>query len=127
MDESLNLAPGPASRLRLYMGESDHWHGRPLYEALVLLARERQLAGATVLRGPMGYGASCQVHSAKILTLSTDLPVVVEIVDREEKIRSFMAEVQGMLEGGLAVLDRVDVLHHRTKPGLQGVEPNPPQ
>ena len=79
--------------LRIFVGESDQWHGRPLYEAIVLKARELHLAGATVLRGPMGFGRSSRLHTAKILRLSEDLPLVIEIVDAEERIRAFLVEL----------------------------------
>ena len=82
--------PHEAMLLRVFIGESDRWHHSPLYEAIVLKARELHLAGATVLRGPMGYGKSSRLHTAKILRLSMDLPLVIEIVDAEEKIQAFL-------------------------------------
>ena len=77
---------GEAKLLRIFIGESDRWHGKPLYEAIVLKARELQMAGATVLRGPMGFGANSRLHTTKVLRLSEDLPLIIEIVDAEEKI-----------------------------------------
>ena len=87
--------------LRIYIGESDRFEGKPLYEALVLKARDLHMAGATVLRGPMGFGRSSHLHTAKILRLSMDLPMVIEIVDSEEKIRGFLPTLDGMMGGGL--------------------------
>ena len=101
--------------LRIHVGESDRCDHQPLYEAIVLKARERKLAGATVLRSPLGFGASSHVHSAKILQLSTDLPMIVEIVDEEEKLRSFWAEIAPLMDGGLATLQRVEVLAYEPK------------
>lgn len=103
----------PACLLRIYLGESDHWHGVPLYEALVRKAREVHLAGATVLRGPMGYGHNSRIHTAKVLRLSEDLPIVIEIVDAREKVDAFLAAVEPMLPsaaGGLVTLETVQVL-----------------
>lgn len=108
--------PENAQLLRIFIGESDRHDGKPLYEAIVLKARERKLAGATVLRSPMGFGASSHLHTSKILRLSADLPVVVEIVDREESLRRFLPELEGMLGGGLVTLENVRVLHYRGQP-----------
>jgi len=105
--------PQDAVLLRIYIGESDRWEHRPLYEAIVLKAREAHLAGATVLRGPMGYGKSSRLHTAKILRLSLDLPLVIEIVDSAEKIRSFLPHLDKMIGGGLVTLEKVQVLHYR--------------
>jgi PII-like signaling protein len=99
--------------LRVFIGESDRWKHRPLYEAIVLKAREEGLAGATVLRGPMGFGKSSRLHTAKILQLSMDLPLVVEIVDDERKIRKFLSGIQPMLRGGLVTMEKVRVLDYR--------------
>lgn len=104
---------GEAKLLRIFIGESDRYGGRPLYEAIVLEARRRGLAGATVLRGVMGFGAHSQVHTAKILQLSQDLPVVVEIVDTEEKVQAFLPVLDGMLREGLVTLERVEVIWYR--------------
>ncbi len=105
--------PKEAVLLRIYIGESDRWEQRPLYEAIVLKAREMHLAGATVFRGPMGFGKSSRLHTAKILRLSMDLPVVIEIVDTQEKIEAFLPELDRMMHGGLATLERVNVIHYR--------------
>jgi hypothetical protein len=94
------------------MGENDRYEHRPLYEAIVLRAREAHLAGATVLRGPMGFGHSSRLHTAKILRLSEDLPMVVEIVDSEEKINAFLPELDKMMGSGLVTIERVQVLQY---------------
>ena len=104
--------PKDAMLLRIYFGENDR-HGQvPLYEAVVLKAREHHLAGATVLRGSMGYGHSSRLHSAKIMRLSFDLPMVVEIVDTEEKIRAFLPQLDEMMTSGLITLEKVQVLQY---------------
>jgi uncharacterized protein len=105
--------PHEAVLLRIFLGESDRWKRRPLYEAIVLKAREMHLAGATVLRGPMGFGKSSRLHTAKILRLSMDLPLVIEIVDSEEKIQSFLPVLDRMMGGGLVTLEPVRVLQYR--------------
>jgi len=105
--------PIDAVLLRIFLGESDRWQHQPLYEAIVLKAREMHLAGATVLRGPMGFGKSSRLHTAKILRLSLDLPLVIEIVDSEEKVGTFLPVLDAMLGGGLVTLEKVRVLHYR--------------
>jgi PII-like signaling protein len=104
---------GEGFLLRIYIGEQDKWHHQPLYEAIVLKARELGLAGATVLRGPMGFGAHSHLHTAKILRLSEDLPVLIEIVDKEEKIDAFLPELDKMLGDGLVTLEKVRVITYR--------------
>lgn len=99
--------------LRIFIGESDRWHGAPLYEAVVKLAKERGLAGATVLRGICGYGAHSRIHTAKILQLSMDLPIVIEIVDRTERIEGFLPELDAMIQEGLVTLEKVQILKYR--------------
>lgn len=106
--------PTDAVRLRIYLGESDRWEHQPLHEAIVLKAREMQLAGATVLRGPMGFGKSSRLHTSKILRLSMDLPLVIEIIDSEENIHAFLPVLDGMMGGGLVTLENVKVLHYRS-------------
>lgn len=101
-----------ATLLRIFLGESDRDDGRPLYESLVLRAREMHLAGATVLRGPLGYGQSSRLHTAKILRLSEDLPIVVEIVDAEDRIKGFLAAVEPLLGSVLVTLEKVRVLRY---------------
>jgi uncharacterized protein len=105
--------PHDAVLLRIFIGESDRWHHQPLYEALVLKARELHLAGATVLRGPMGFGKSSRMHTAKILRLSMDLPLVIEIVDSEEKINAFLPVLDEMMKGGLVTLEKARVIDYR--------------
>jgi PII-like signaling protein len=104
--------PKEAILLRIFMGEDDRSDGRPLYEALVVKARAMHLAGATVLRGPMGFGRSSRLHTAKILRLSEDLPVVVEIVDAEAQIRSFLEAIEPMMGSSLITLEKVQVLRY---------------
>jgi uncharacterized protein len=98
--------------LRIFIGESDRFGRHPLYEAIVLKAREQELAGATVLRGPMGFGHSSRLHTAKVLRLSEDLPVVVEIIDSEEKIAAFLPLLDEMVKGGLVSLSEVRILRY---------------
>ena len=105
--------PREAMLLRIFIGESDRHDGHPLYEAIVMKARETHLAGATVLRAPMGFGHSSRVHTTKILRLSEDLPIVIEIVDSEEKINAFLPVLDAMMGGGLVTLEKVQVLHYR--------------
>ena len=105
--------PEDAVLLRIFIGESDRWEHKPLYEAIVLAARERHLGGATVLRGPMGYGKTSRLHTAKILNLSTDLPLVIEIVDSEASIDAFLPVLDAMITAGLVTLEKVKVLHYR--------------
>jgi PII-like signaling protein len=99
--------------LRIFIGESDHWHGKPLYEAIVMKARELHLAGATVIRGPMGFGANSRLHTTKILRLSEDLPMIVEIVDAKEKIDELMPHIDQMVQEGLVTLEPVQVIQYR--------------
>jgi uncharacterized protein len=101
--------------LRIFIGEDDHYHHKPLYEAIVLKAREMHLAGATVLRGPMGFGHGAHLHTAKILRLSDDLPVVIEIVDTEDRIRAFVEEVEPMVGSGLITLEKATVIRYGKK------------
>lgn len=107
---------GPGLRLRIYVGETDRWHGRPLYDALVVRAREMGLAGATVLRGVEGYGARSRLHTAKVLRLSENLPMVVEIVDREERVRAFLAACDEMITDGLVTVDPVEIVKYVASP-----------
>jgi uncharacterized protein len=104
--------PRQANLLRIFMGEDDRFHGKPLYEAVVLKAREMHLAGATVLRGPMGFGHASRIHTAKVVRFSGDLPVVVEIVDSEEKVTAFLNATEEMLSSGLVTLEKVTVLQY---------------
>jgi PII-like signaling protein len=110
--------PEDSVLLRIFVGESDRHGHQPLYEAIVLKARELKLAGATVLRSPLGFGASSHLHTAKILRLSDDLPMVIEIVDTEVKIQAFLPVLEPMMGGGLVTMEKVRVIHYRgtTKP-----------
>ena len=105
--------PTEGELLRIFIGESDRWHGKPLYEAIILRARELGVAGATMLRGMMGYGAASRIHTAKILRLSEDLPIVVEIVDSKEKIESLLPMIDEMVQEGLVTLENVRVIKYR--------------
>ena len=105
--------PKQAVLLRIFTGESAKFDGRPLYEAIVKKAREMHLAGATVLRGPMGFGKSSRMHTAKILRLSMDLSLVIEIVDSEEKINTFLPVLDEMMKGGLVTLEKARVIDYR--------------
>jgi len=105
----------------VYIGESDRHGHHPLHEAIVLKARESHLAGATVLRGPMGFGKSSRLHTTKILRLSTDLPIVIEIVDSEAKIQAFLPELDRMLGGGLVTLEHVQVIEYRSGDAPRGL------
>ena len=105
--------PENGQLLRIFIGESDKWGGVPLYEAIILKARELNIAGATMLRGMMGYGAASRIHTAKILRLSEDLPVVVEIVDGAEKIAALLPFIDEMVEEGLVTLEDVRVIQYR--------------
>jgi PII-like signaling protein len=104
---------GPGLLARIYIGESDHWHGRPLYEAIVHFLRDRGIAGATVIRGIEGYGAKQHLHTTRILSLSSDLPILIEVVDREDRIREVLPELDAMVSGGLITLERVEVYAYR--------------
>jgi uncharacterized protein len=108
--------PRDAMLLRIFIGESDKYQNGMLYEAIVLKARKMHLAGATVLRGPMGYGHSSRLHTTKILRLSGDLPLVIEIVDSEQAINGFLPVLDGMIESGLVTLEKVQVLRYGDKP-----------
>ena len=108
--------PEDGALLRIFIGESDRWHGKPAYEAIVLAAREAHLAGATVFHGSMGFGAKSRLHTAKILRLSEDLPILIEIVDTEEKIRAALPRFDALLGeagcGGLITLERADIIKY---------------
>lgn len=109
------VLPRDGHLLRIFIGESDRHDGIPLYEWIVRKAREHGLAGATVLRGLEGFGANSHLHTAKILRLSTDLPLVIEIVDTIEKIEAFMPIVDEVVEEGLATLERVEIRFYRSR------------
>jgi PII-like signaling protein len=104
---------GTGLLVRIYVGESDRWHGQPLYEAIVQHLRRRGLAGATLLRGIEGFGANQHLHSTRILSLSEDLPILIEAVDTEEKVRAVLPELDEMLQDGLMTLEKVEVIAYR--------------
>jgi PII-like signaling protein len=104
---------GTGKLIRIFVGESDQWHGKPLYVALVERLREHGLAGATVLRGIEGFGAKSHMHTARILRLSEDLPLVIEVVDLEERIRSVLPMLDEMVTEGLVTLETVEVIAYR--------------
>ena len=116
------MIPRSAVLLRIFVGETDRCDHQPLYEAIVMKAREMHLAGATVLRGPMGFGHSSRLHTAKILRLSGDLPLVIEIVDSEEKIAAFLPALEPMIGSGLVTTEKVQVIQY----GPDMVEPAKP-
>ena len=105
--------PEDALLLRVFIGESDHFHGKPLYEQIVLKARELNLAGATVVRGVMGFGADSRIHTARLLELSVDLPMVIEIVDTEENINKLTPFIDETVTEGLVTLEKVRVIKYR--------------
>lgn len=111
---------GEALLVRVFIGESDHWKGVPLYEAIVRLAREQGLAGATVLRGLEGFGANSRIHTTRILRLSEDLPIIVELVDREERVRGLLPRLDEMVSEGLITMEKVHVLTYRHQRGQEG-------
>ncbi|WP_448189861.1 DUF190 domain-containing protein [Azospirillum sp. sgz301742] len=104
--------PETATLLRIFVGEQDRHGGLPLYEAIVMKAREAGLAGATVIRAVMGFGASSRVHTAKILRLSNDLPFVIEIVDAEDRIQAFLPQLDSMMGSGLVTLEKATVIRY---------------
>jgi uncharacterized protein len=108
---------GEGQLLRIFVGESDQWHGRPLHEAILLAAREQGLAGATVVRGLAGFGATSRIHTVKVLRLSEDLPMIVEIVDKPEQIAKFLPTLDQMVTEGLVTLEKVNVLIYRHNAG----------
>lgn len=112
--------PREGKLLRIFIGEQDKWRGKPLYEAVVQLARQEGLAGATCLKGFLGYGAKSHMHTAKLLRLSEDLPVVIEIVDSEEKIRALLPKLDPMIGDGLITLEKAEVLVYRARPKQEG-------
>jgi PII-like signaling protein len=105
--------PEDGCLLRIFIGESDHWHGKPAHEAIVHKAKEAGLAGATVLRGVIGFGAHSRLHTYKILRLSEDLPIVIEIVDAQEKIDAFLPQIDEIVEEGMITMETVKVIKYR--------------
>ena len=107
--------PEQGKLLRIFIGEGDHYKGKPLYEAIVLKARELNLAGATVLKGVMGYGANSRLHTSKVLRMSEDMPLIIEIVDTEEKLESIMPFLEETVREGLITLEAAKVIIYRHK------------
>ena len=105
--------PVDGKLLRIFIGEQDKWKGLPLYEAIVLLARKEKMAGATVIKGCMGFGCKSHMHTAKILRLSEDLPIIIEMVDGEEKINQFLPHLDEMVKEGLVTLEKMNVVMYR--------------
>src|SRR3989304_4845800 len=105
--------PAEGKLLRVFIGEADRWQGKPLYEEIVYLARKKGMAGATVIKGFMGFGCKSHMHTAKLLRLSEDLPIVIEIVDSEEKINQFLPHLDEMVREGLITLEKAHVLMYR--------------
>ena len=105
--------PAEGRLLRIFLGEKDRWQGQPLYEAIILLARKMGLAGATAIKGFIGFGCKSHLHTSKLLRLSEDLPIIIEIVDREEKIQEFLPHLDKMVEEGLITLEKIHVVMYR--------------
>ena len=105
--------PEDGKLLRIFIGEQDKWNGQPLYEAIVHLAKTEKMAGATAIKGFLGFGAKSHMHTAKILRLSEDLPIIIEIVDSEEKINAFVPHLDGMVKEGLVTLEKANVILYR--------------
>lgn len=110
--------PTTGCLLRIFVGESDQWHGKPAYEAIVLKAREAGLAGATVFHGVMGFGAHSRLHTFKMLRLSEDLPVLIEIVDAQEKVDAFITQIDQIVSEGLITMENVRVIKYRAGPDV---------
>jgi uncharacterized protein len=111
---------GPALRLTIFVGEDDHWHHKPLYTEIVHRAHQAGLAGASVLRGIEGYGASSRIHTSRILSLSDDLPLVIIIVDAEDKVRAFLPQLDELVAEGLVIIDPVEVIRYVGRPARPG-------
>lgn len=113
--------PEQGTLLRVFIGESDIYKGKPLYEQIILKAKELHLSGATVLRGLMGFGADSHMHSAKILRLSDDLPIIIELVDSEENLNKLIPFLDEVVAEGLVTMENVRVIKYRNKPDKEGV------
>ena len=105
--------PTDGQLLRIFIGEADKWQGKPLYEEIVYLAKKEKMAGATAIKGFMGFGCKSRMHTAKLLRLSEDLPIVIEIVDSEEKINGFLPRLDAMVQEGLITLEKTNVIMYR--------------
>src|SRR3989338_3642890 len=107
--------PEEGKLLRIFIGEQDKWHHEPLYEAIIHLAKKEGLAGATAIKGFIGFGCHSRMHTAKLLRLSEDLPIVIEIVDSEEKIQAFLPKLDALIQDGMVTLEKVEVILYRTR------------
>jgi len=105
--------PADGKLLRIFIGEADKWNGKPLYEEIILMAKKQGLAGATAIKGFMGFGCKSHMHTTKLLRLSEDLPIIIEIVDSEEKISAFLPQLDGMVKEGLITLEKANVIMYR--------------
>ena len=112
--------PAEGQLLRIFIGELDQWHSQPLYEAIIHLAKKEGMAGATAIKGFMGFGCKSRMHTAKLLRLSEDLPVIIEIVDSEEKINGFLPHLDEMVKEGLITLEKAHVIMYRANPAAKG-------
>ncbi len=106
--------PSDGKLLRIFIGETDTWHDKPLYESIVLLAKEKGMAGATAIKGCLGFGKNSHIHTTKLLRLSEDLPIIIEIVDSEEKINQFLPHLDQMISEGLVTVEKVNVILYRS-------------
>ncbi len=107
--------PSEGKLLRIFIGEADRWDGKPLYEEIVMLARKEGMAGATVLKGSMGFGCKSRMHTAKLLELSSDLPIIIEMVDSEDKVNGFIPHLDEMVKEGLVTLEKANVVMYRAE------------
>jgi len=105
--------PAEGKLLRIFIGEADKWQGKPLYEEIIFLAKQKGMAGATAIKGFMGFGCKSHMHTAKIMRLSEDLPIIIEIVDSEEKITAFIPSLDAMVKEGLITLEKANVIMYR--------------
>ena len=112
--------PAEGRLLRIFIGEQDKWHGQPLYEAIIHLAKKEGMAGATAIKGFMGFGCKSRMHTAKLLRLSEDLPIIIEIVDSEEKINGFLPHLDEMVKEGLITIEKANVIMYRANPVTKG-------
>lgn len=112
--------PSDGKLLRVFIGESDKWQGKPLYQEIVGLAKNKGMAGATVIKGSMGFGCKSHMHTTKLLRLSEDLPIIIEIVDSDEKITQFAGDLDEMVQEGLVTIEKVNVVMYRAGDGVKG-------
>lgn len=112
----MRVLEGQQVLMRIFIGEGDRWHHQPLYQALVEMLRRKKIAGATVFRGTLGFGAESHMHTAQLLRLSQDLPIVIEVVDTQEHIDGVMPEIDAMVQDGLITIEKVQVVRYSAKP-----------